>query len=124
MSVFVCDYDFNAPTVEHLKDTHFAFYETIRQKQPYTPYIMISKPTFFRDPELNGKRRQVIRDSFEKAKALGDDRVYFIDGETLFEGEFARACTSDGSHPNDLGFFRMAQKIGPVVDQACKLLGF
>ncbi|MBR2634793.1 MAG: hypothetical protein IKD31_04360 [Clostridia bacterium] len=121
MSVFVCDYDYNAPTLEHLKNTHYAFYETIRQKQPDVPYIMISRPNFFCAPEPNSKRRQVILESFEKAKALGDKRVYFIDGETLFEGEFARSCTSDGTHPNDLGFFRMAQKIGPVVEKAYEL---
>ncbi len=121
MSVFVCDYDHNAPTVEHLQNTHFAFYETFRKKQPDTPYIMISRPTFFNDPQVNGLRRQIIRDSYEKALALGDMRVFFIDGETLFEGEFAESCTSDGVHPNDLGFYRMAQKIGPVVIEAYEL---
>ncbi|MBQ4043418.1 MAG: hypothetical protein IJD06_05410, partial [Clostridia bacterium] len=45
----------------------------------------------------------------------GDKNVYFIDGETLFEGEFRDSCTVDGSHPNDLGFFRMAMVIGEVV---------
>ena len=38
-----------------------------------------------------------------------------LDGETLFEGEFRDSCTVDGSHPNDLGFFRMAMVIGEVV---------
>ena len=47
--------------------------------------------------------------------------VWFIDGETLFEGAFYHSCTSDGCHPNDLGFFRMAEKIGPVIMRS---LGF
>ena len=121
MEAFVCDYDHNAPDVAHLENTHFAFYETIRKSQPELPYIMISRPTVFMNPEVNTKRRQVIINSYEKARALGDRQVYFIDGATLFEGEFAESCTSDGVHPNDLGFFRMAQKIGPVVAEACKL---
>jgi hypothetical protein len=121
MGVFVCDYDYNAPTVEHLQKTHYAFYETIRKQQPDVPYIMISRPTFFMSPEVNSQRRQVILDSYEKAKTQGDQRVFFIDGERLFAGEFAESCTSDGIHPNDLGFYRMAQVIGPVVAEACKL---
>ena len=46
-----------------------------------------------------------------------DNNVYFIDGETLFDGEFKNSCTSDGVHPNDLGFYRMADKIGTVIAQ-------
>ena len=123
MSVFVCDYDHNAPSAEHLQETHFSFYETIRKKQPHIPYIMISRPTFFMNPDINSKRRQAIYDSYQKALALGDQRVFFIDGETLLQGEFMESCTSDGIHPNDLGFFRMAQKIGPVVNHACEIMG-
>ena len=123
MSVFVCDYDHNAPSVEHLQETHFAFYETIRKKQPYIPYIMISRPTFFMNPEVNEKRRSVIYNSYRKALELGDQSVFFIDGATLLQGDFMESCTSDGIHPNDLGFFRMAQKIGPIVNHACEIMG-
>ena len=118
MSVFVCDYDYNASTPQYLAQTHFPFYETFRKAQPDTPFIMISRPNFFNNPEPNGRRREIIRSSYEKALALGDKHVYFIDGETLFSGECAESCTSDSVHPNDLGFFRMAQVIGPVVMQA------
>ena len=122
MSVFVCDYDYNAPSVEHLEKTHFAFYEIIRKRNPDVPYIMVSRPTFFMSPAVNAKRRQIIRDSYEKALELGDQQVFFIDGETLFQGDASQSCTSDGIHPNDLGFFRMAEKIGPVVAEAYALV--
>lgn len=120
MAAFVCDYDHNAPSLEHLEQTHFAFYQKIREKQPDLPYIMISRPTLILNPALAVPRRQVIRESYERARALGDAKVWFIDGETLLAGEFAASCTSDGIHPNDLGFFRMAQVIGPVVMEAIK----
>ena len=123
MSAFVCDYDYNAPSVEHLKQTHYAFYETIRRRQPDVPYIMISRPTILLNPEVGIPRRRVIMESYERAKASGDLRVFFIDGATLFEGPFAASCTSDGTHPNDLGFYRMAEKIGPVVIQALQPTG-
>ena len=118
MCLFVCDYDHNAPTVEHLRNTHYPLYEAIRRKHPDVPYIMISKPDTFTDPEVSAERADVIRESYEKARAAGDENVYFIDGATLFEGEHYESCTSDGCHPNDLGMFRMAQKIGPVIARA------
>lgn len=35
-------------------------------------------------------------------------------------GEYKESCTSDGCHPNDLGFYKMALGIGKVVK---KVLG-
>ena len=115
MLAFVCDYDHNAPTLEHLAATHYPFYETIRKKHPEIPYVMITRPDFFRDPINHDKRRAIILESYNRAIASGDKNVYFIDGETLFRGDCAESCTSDGCHPNDLGFYRMAEKIGSAL---------
>lgn len=115
MCLFVCDYDHNAPDVQHLMDTHYRLYEIIREKHPHIPYIMITKPDYFTNPKENFERRKVILESYNKAIAAGDKNVYFIDGESLFEGEFYESCTSDGCHPNDIGFYRMAKKIGAVI---------
>ncbi|NMP37292.1 MAG: hypothetical protein GX051_04095 [Clostridiales bacterium] len=116
MSVFVCDYDYNAPGVQHLKSTHFEFYEIFRSSQPDTPYVMISNPDFDFDPVQNGLRREVIAESFSRARALGDKNVFFIDGEALFGTDFRDSCTVDALHPNDLGFYRMASVIGDVLE--------
>lgn len=117
MCAFVCDYDHNSPNKEHLMDTHYRFYEIIRKAHPDIPYIMISRPDYFANPIANNERRNVIIESYKKAKASGDKNVCFIDGETLFEGDFYESCTSDGCHPNDLGLYRMAIKIGTVIAQ-------
>ncbi|NLA76961.1 MAG: hypothetical protein GX851_03895 [Clostridiales bacterium] len=116
MSAFVCDYDYNAPGVRHLQNTHGSFYEIFRQKNPDTPYIMISNPDFDFDVEQNLARREVIHESYMKACALGDKKVYFIDGEALFGTDFRDSCTVDALHPNDLGFYRMARVIGDVLE--------
>ena len=118
MSVCVCDYDHNARTLEHYKATHYPFYETIRKHQPNVPYIMISRPTYFMDPLIGEQRMKVTLESYERARANGDQNVYFVDGSKLYEGDFYESCTTDGWHPNDLGFFRIAQKLGPVIAQA------
>ena len=44
-----------------------------------------------------------------------------IDGETLFQEDDRDACTVDGCHPNDLGFYRMYQTVRPVMKQALGL---
>ena len=41
-------------------------------------------------------------------------------GDTLFDGEFYESCTSDGCHPNDFGFWCMADVIGDVVKKVLK----
>ena len=118
MCMFVSDYDHNAPNVDHLNKTHFSMYEKIRAKNPTIPYIMISRPDFYPNIEDSKRRREVVRASYERAVALGDKNVYYIDGEHLFDGEFYESCTNDAVHPNDIGFLRMADKIGAVIVNA------
>lgn len=115
MSLFVMDYDHNAPDAAHLEATHERFFRIVREAQPDLPIALISKPDFDIDPEGNAARRAVIRRTYEHALAAGDARVRFIDGETLFGTTERRDCLVDGTHPNDLGFRRMADTITPVL---------
>ncbi len=115
MCAFVCDYDHNAPNVEHLRATHLPLYKTIRKKNPTLPYIMISRPDFTANYEDSVARRDVIFDTYRYAREQGDKNVYFIDGEGIFRGEFEDACTVDGTHPNDLGFALMANTVACVL---------
>ncbi|MEG0845883.1 MAG: SGNH/GDSL hydrolase family protein [Niameybacter sp.] len=118
MSALVIDYDHNAPTLQDLEETYEPFFKYIRKAHPSLPMVMISKPDFDGDVEGHGKRRQVIYNTYMKAKTEGDANIYFIDGATLF-GERGRGeCTVDGCHPNDLGFMRMAETIYPVLREA------
>ena len=122
MSLFVLDYDHNAPTVEHLQNTHYNFYETVRKAQPLLPILMMSKPDFEGNPtsaarQTNILRRAVIQSTWEKARKNGDQNVYFLDGETFFDTKDRDLCTSDLTHPNDLGFYRMAQAIAPTIEK-------
>lgn len=118
MSCFVCDYDHNAYTYELLESTHLPMYKKIREKHPDIPYIIISKPDCFKEYKDSRIRFDIISKTYEYAKSQGDENVYLIDGKTLFEGEYYTACTFDGCHPNDIGFMRMAEKIGSVVVKA------
>ncbi|MBO5197162.1 MAG: SGNH/GDSL hydrolase family protein [Lachnospiraceae bacterium] len=117
MSVFVSDYDYNAPDAEYLAQTLPGLYETLRAKQPELPIILISKPDFERNIPNSIKRRQVIFSQYAKALDAGDQNIYYIDGAGLFRGDCRDACTVDGCHPNDLGFYRMADVIGTVLER-------
>ncbi len=115
--VFVCDYDHNTPNPEHLEATHYPMYEVFRASHPTTPYVMVTKPDFHPGTP-DERRREVVLESYHKASAVGDRHVYFVDGAHIFDGEFRDSCTVDGCHPNDLGFYRMAIKIGEAVEKA------
>lgn len=117
-SVFVCDYDHNAPDPEHLAATHHPFYEIIRQKNPDLPYIMITRPNYWTRPTEQSvilRRRDIIMESYLKARRQGDENVYFIDGLSFFTGSDQYGNTMDSIHPNDAGFQRMADSIGSLI---------
>ncbi len=113
--VLVLDYDHNAPSLPHLEQTHEAFYKIFRAKRKDTPIILLSAPNLRINPQMWMPRREVIRTTYEHARAAGDRNVYFIDGESLWGGADWDLCTMDGCHPGDLGHFRMAQQVEPVL---------
>ena len=121
MSMFILDYDHNAPSVEHLEKTHYPFYKTVRDAKPDIPIIMLSKPDVYaRDPvsiEINGKRRKVVSDTYEKALKDGDKNVYFIGGEQIFLDDAKQLSTVDGCHPNDLGFYGFFRVLSPIFKE-------
>lgn len=119
-SLFVCDYDHNAPTAEYLEKTHYRLYERYRKTRPNTPILFISAP----NPERHdafGKRRNIIKKTFKKAKASGDENVWFLDGRSLLGSKDRDFCWVDGVHPNDLGFYRMATKIYQKMQEINKI---
>lgn len=115
MSAFVMDYDHNAPSLDHLKETHKPFFQIIREAQPTLPVIFITKPDYDSDPLGNAMRRDIINETYVSAQAAGDRAVYFVDGQSLFGTRDRDACTVDTCHPNDLGFMRMAETVYPVL---------
>lgn len=118
-AAFVFDYDHNAPTAEYLKNTHEPFFRHIREKEPTIPILMLSRPNFDYSEDGN-ERRNIIKCTYENALKNGDKNVYFIDGESFFGDKDRHLCTIDTIHPNDLGSYRMAEVILPVMK---KMLG-
>ncbi len=115
MSAFVYAYDHNAPTVEHLAATHEPMYLNIRASHPDIPVIFITRPGIrYNDDEI--ARREVVRATYEKAQARGE-KVYFVNGETIFDIFGGDGGSVDGCHPNDLGFACVAAALEPIFKE-------
>lgn len=115
MSVFVMDYDHNSPNPEHLEKTHEPFFKIIREAHPNMPILIMSKPDTDKNRDDSSKRRDIIEKTYKNALAAGDKNVWFLDGGTFFGKSQRAECTVDGTHPNTLGFSRMAEAVYPVL---------
>ena len=118
MACFVYDYDHNATTIEDLESTHEPMFRKIRQANPELPIVMLTRPRFVMN-DFTQKRLDIIRRTYENAKASGDSNVHLITGQELmalaqYDG------TVDGVHPNDLGFSSMAQALLPILKSLLK----
>ena len=116
-SVFVIDYDGNAPSAEHLRKTHLPIYQKYRSKHPDTPIIIVSSRRI-EYPSLDMiEKRNVIMDTYKYALANGDTNVSYVDGYAIYGGYERGYYTVDGVHPNDAGFLRIADVIGYEVQR-------
>lgn len=93
--------------------------ETIRAKHPNTPIIMI--PSIVRElsyfrvgwNKRNADQNKNWKVEYEKLKAKGVKNLYYLDANNLLGDD--HEATTDGVHPNDLGFARMIEQIEPFV---------
>lgn len=117
MSCFVMDYDYNAPSVDHLRETHRPFYELIRKARPDLPIVFVTHPYYFERTKADEERISVVRDTYEYALSKGDKLVRFVDSGSFFTKEMRDLYAVDILHPNDLGQMSMAEAIYPVVKE-------
>lgn len=113
-SVFVYDYDYNAPDPDHLRKTHEKMFLKIRDQHPDTPIIIVTAPKLYQS-STDLERKAVISSTYLKSVANGDKNVYFVDGTTFYELFGGDSCSVDNCHPTDLGFMCMAKSIGSVI---------
>lgn len=116
MSVYVQDYDHNAPTNEHLMATHEKFFLTIREKHPDLPVIFATRPHVADDTfgNYSGQRAAIIEKTYNDALKRGDKNVYYLGNAALTE-----LCGNEGNvdntHPTDFGFMSMALAFEKVL---------
>lgn len=124
-AMFILDYDDNA-LPDLLEKTLPGFIDIIREKYPTIPILCIStepKSTEAFEPfdaEYASKERprytEIHRAEDERRRKAGDDNIYWIDGRMLYGTDFDE-CTVDGAHANDLGSYRIAHNLQPVIER-------
>ena len=115
MAAFVLDYDHNAPTAEHLAATHEPFFRTVRAAHPEAPIVLLSRPRAVLTAEEE-ERLAIVRATWERARAAGDENVWFLSGSELM-AHCGNEGSVDGCHPTDFGFASMAAVLGALLEK-------
>lgn len=115
-TALVCEYDHNSPNAAFLRKTHAPFIRTIREKNPQLPIVLMSRPRARFNDEEEVKRREVVLETYENARAAGDTNIYFVDGAGILNIFGGDNGTVDTIHPNDLGFACIAKALGDVLE--------
>lgn len=119
-ALFLLDYEANSGG--RMDETLPGFIAALRARHPDTPILVLSRIRFGREAlrtetalRRSGSRcRRYQRELVDALRQAGDAHLHFFDGARLL-GRRYDECTVDGVHPNDLGFFKMADALAPVV---------
>lgn len=97
----------------------------LRAAHPQTPIVLVEDRTLQDSFLIRGrmeyyhlKSRAELTAAFERLKQSGVENLHYLPGEHLLgdDGE----GTTDGSHPNDLGFLRQAENFAKVLGPLLK----
>ncbi|MCA9018012.1 MAG: hypothetical protein KDA77_21995, partial [Planctomycetaceae bacterium] len=126
-SVFIIDCLPNVTAPVVARETE-PLVKTLRAAHPETPILLVEDRTYSNaylkpdSQERHRASRQVLHEAFDRLKEEGVKNLYYLEGETLLGDD--SEDTVDGSHPNDLGFFRQAaafeKVLKPILEQQTK----
>jgi lysophospholipase L1-like esterase len=97
----------------------------LREARPNTPILLVEDRRFANSWLLLAKAKfhddnqAALQKAYKQLKANGMKQLYYLSGDLLL-GDDAEG-TTDGSHPNDLGFLRQADCFEPVLRQLLDL---
>lgn len=105
-----------------VKERAEALIRQIREVRPDTPIVMVEDRTYGNSWIMKSKRerhagsRAAFVHAYDRLVSSGVKGLHYVEGEALL-GDDTEA-TTDGSHPNDLGFMRQADVLEPVLRKA------
>ncbi len=85
------------------------FVRRLRAVQPTTPILLVENLL----TGSAGEGNEALRAAYEQLRGEGVQHLHYLPGDELLAGR--ENGTVDGVHPTDLGFFRMAQRMEPVL---------
>ena len=117
-SVYVLDCLPNM-TAEDVKSNTEPFIKRLREQKPKVPLLLVEDRTysdavFHKDKrDRNDSSRREFRAAYERLQAAGVTGLHYLEGEHLLGQD--NEGTVDSSHPTDLGFWRQADAMTPVI---------
>jgi len=99
-----------------------ALVRQLREARPDTPIVLVEDRTYANTWIMKSKRerhagsRAALIRAFDTLVSSGVKHLHYVEGEPLL-GDDSEG-TTDGSHPNDLGFVRQADALEPVLKRA------
>ncbi|MEM7012991.1 MAG: SGNH/GDSL hydrolase family protein [Verrucomicrobiota bacterium] len=121
-SVFVIDCLPNLGDAKDVAERTGPLVNRLRKDHPKTPIVLVEDRTYdyaWIKASLRARHdatRAALRGAFEQMMADGVSNLHYIEGANLIgqDGD----GTTDGSHPNDLGFLRQAEAMEPTLKKA------
>jgi lysophospholipase L1-like esterase len=119
--VFVLDCLPNMDAAQ-VKERTIPFVKILRQARPDTPIVLVEN-IIYQGSGFVAERREraqskntALEEVFRELSSSGMRNIFYVPGADLLgqDGE----ATVDGTHPNDLGFMRMADVLEPVLKRA------
>lgn len=95
------------------------FVRILKKARPETPVVLVEDRTFdnawLRENIVahHQTSRKALWTAYQTLQAEGFDKLYYLPAEGMLGSDSEGAA--DGSHPNDLGMFRMKEAILPVL---------
>lgn len=117
---------FSNPGSEMIRERFLPFVAAIRKAHPAIPLIFLQ--TIYRERAnfdlkervREEEKRRAAREAFEEAAEVYDD-IYFVDEPDLTGTDHITSL--DGTHPDDLGYWRWANAIQPRIVKILKKYG-
>ena len=125
-SCYVLDFGANHKTFDAMRDVYAPFLDHIRARHPMIPIVVMTPLHTSREKRIARlgddwkERRRFIASIVQERIKKGDKNVYLVDGARLL-GPAGDDGLVDGGHPNDLGFYFMAENLRPVLQKVLKL---
>ena len=107
-SLYAYDYNLYDDRPERILPPHYDIYRQIRDAHPDALILLYDKPAYEHDSTFE-RRRDIIRGTYDRALAEGDEKIVLVEATELFGDEDVGDCLSDCSHPNALGAMKMAE---------------
>ncbi len=111
-------------TAAEIEELAEPFVKRLRSHKPDTPIVLVEDRTYGDSWIIPARRsrnetsRAAFRAAYQRLLQSGVSGLEYVEGESLL-GDDGEALI-DGSHPSDLGMFRMADALEPVLRRVLK----